>query len=202
MHYTKHVILIAATLFITGCATTNESVPSKKASSMVASTEMIYIRPYLQEVNMAGRLSMQYAKEKVNGSVNGKFIWLQKHNNVVLTILTPTDQLVAIIEMNPNGAKITQGKQKPKSSSDADELIKKTLGIPLPVSGLKQWLQGFAKDQTNKDYIGFSEKPVVSTIEGWNITYSSWHADGRPRKINLKRPDVNVDLLIDTLQKP
>lgn len=201
MHYTKHIMLIAAISFITGCAT-NKSVPSKTASSTVASTEMIYIRPYLQEVNMAGRLSMQYAKEKVNGSVNGKFIWLQKHDNVVLTILTPTDQPVAIIEMNSNGAKITQGKQKPKSSSDADELIKKTLGIPLPVSGFKQWLQGFAKDQANKDYIGFSEKPTVTTIEGWNITYSAWHADGRARKVNLRRPDVNIDMLIDTLEKP
>ena len=112
---------------------------------------------------------------------------------------------------SPTGATIRQAGQTPRSATDPNALAQQALGWPLPVAGLRDWLQGFANDTSGKRVSASSDNTaVINTDDGWQLQYASWEpavtgAGTRPKRIDLTRTtieagQVSIRIVIDTWQ--
>lgn len=200
---------MALSAVLAGCATV--APPAAPPATPTAQAT----RPYFQTIDMTGRLSVQYARGGGDESLHGSFNWSQSPERTVVTLLSPLGQTLAVIDVQPGSATLTQSGQLPRAAADADGLAQAALGWPLPVAGLRDWLQGFIPDRQGQ-LRGMAPESgaTASTPDGWHITYAAWQQDNssagavpRPRRIDLARQTmeaglVKLRIVIDNWQTP
>jgi outer membrane lipoprotein LolB len=198
-------IAVAMPMLLAACATPPRPVTDGGQASAIAT------RPFHQAIDMAGRLSARYQASNREEALHGSFTWSQTPESTTVRLLSPLGQTMAVINVSPEGATLQQGGQPVRSASSVDELTAETLGWPLPVAGLREWLQGFALDSTGKRFIASPLATQVTSNDGWRIHYAAWmdenpvSAQNRPRRIDLARSteqagDVSLRIVIDTWQ--
>jgi outer membrane lipoprotein LolB len=199
----KYALAIALPLLLGGCAgmipATQTSPPAPQAAP---------VRPYADNLDLGGRISVRYQNNGKDEAMHGSFVWTQNPTHTGVTLLSPLGQTIAIIDVTPDGATLAQSGQPVRGAADVDALMTDALGWPLPVSGLRGWLQGFAVDAAGRRFVASSETNDVATRDGWRIRYASWQDDGQaqhPRRIDLDRRtmqagDVSIRIVIDTWQ--
>jgi outer membrane lipoprotein LolB len=168
----------ALTVFLAGCATV--APPAAPDAAAVA-------REYHPSIGLGGRLSVRYAQGATEEAVHGSFRWSQTPQRTTVSLLSPLGQTLAIIEVAPGNATLFQSGQPPRSAPDADTLAASALGWPMPVAGLRDWLQGFAIDAAGQNWRAQPNGPTeVITRDGWRLSYPAWE-NGRPRRVDLSR---------------
>lgn len=189
-------------LLLSACATVTPSYNVEENASQ---------RSYLDALELDGRMSVQYQKNEQDEAIHASFTWKQSKDHSTITILSPLGQILATIDTKPGIATLTQSGQAPSSAADVDTLAEQALGWPLPVSGLRNWLQGFATDANNKTFIATPSNTNILTRDGWNIQYMSWEDDNhtpphsRPKRIDLTRQTeqagkVKIRIVLDKWQ--
>lgn len=170
------------------------------------------VRTYHQSMEMSGRLSVQYQRDGRDGALHGSFSWSQTAQDTHIALLSPLGQILAQIDVTPQGATLIQSGQEPRAATDADALAAEVLGWPLPVAGLRDWLQAFATDPQGRRWSApATDAPAtILTRDGWQLNYASWQADDaqpalRPRRIDLARNTaqagrVAIRIVIDNWQ--
>ncbi|HEV7617105.1 MAG TPA: lipoprotein insertase outer membrane protein LolB [Burkholderiaceae bacterium] len=207
-HYFRRAAgLLAMPLLLAGCATVN---PPAGSDAGTPAGERQAARSYHDAIYLGGRMSMRYQQNGNDQAVHGSFTWAQSPGRTVVTLLSPLGQTIAAIDITPNLSTLTRAGQAPRTATDVDALAAGALGWPLPVSGLRDWLQGFATDADGKRFVAapYGGTTDVTTRDGWRIHYSSWQDDAaqnRPKRIDLSRNtvqagDVAIRLVIDTWQ--
>lgn len=201
----RHAAVSAALLLLlAGCASIGPFAP---ASGPVPSTP----QEFHQAIDLTGRLSVHYQAGDKDEALHGSFTWSQSGPNTAVTLLSPLGQTIAVIRTTSDGATLEQGGQSPRSAPNVDTLTAETLGWPLPVSGLREWLQGFAIDREDHRFSASPQAGEVQTHDGWQISYQAWTAEqttppqNRPRRIDLSRRteeagDVSIRIVIDSWQ--
>jgi outer membrane lipoprotein LolB len=166
-------------------------------------------RIYRNNIALEGRLTLRYQQNNENRSVNGSFVWTQTPKQTTLRLLSPLGQTIAVIDIEPGLATLTRSGQAPRSAGDVDQLTEQALGWPLPIAGLRDWLQGFASDTAGKPFVAQEQAPddgnMVITRDGWRIQYVNWQttaAGSMPKRIDLERfteqaGDVAIRIVID-----
>lgn len=189
-------------LLLSGCATVTPPGNVEQSTNQ---------RTYQDNLNLDGRLSVQYQKNEQDEAIHASFTWKQSKDISTITILSPLGQILATIDVKPGIATLTQSGQAPRSAADVDTLAEQALGWPLPISGLRNWLQGFATDTNNRAFIATATNMKVLTRDGWYIQYMSWEEDNqtpaqaRPKRIDLTRlttqaGKVSIRIVLDKWQ--
>jgi outer membrane lipoprotein LolB len=192
------VVFALACMLLSGCAGLSSSVRQPSVAAEGTS------RTYQDVIEVSGRLSVRFQKDGSEESLHGNFTWQQSSLRTLVTILSPTGQILATIEILPERATLMQAGQAPRSASDVDALTAQALGWPFPVAGLRDWLQGFGIDGKGQRFIAgpASAELPFTTLDGWRIQYVSWHDEpgsARPKRIDLERSTVqggNVSMRI------
>lgn len=204
------ILLLAGCLFIGGCASL--APPAGRPGQGAPAAQAV--RQYHDRIDLGGRLSLRYEKNGQEQALDGKFTWLQDAGLTHVTLLTPFGQTLASIDVAPGAATLTQSGQPPRSEANVDALTATALGWPLPIAGLRDWLQGFASNQQGLPYVANAEaaadKAYVKTADGWLIQYPVWEpaaTDGgaRPKRIDLQRTtsqagNVTLRIVLDQWQ--
>ena len=171
--------LATALALLAGCATT--SAPRSTAA----------VAPYRDNIELTGRIAINYSKDGKKESLNGKFTWRQSKDSTDVNLISPTGQTVAVISVTPGSATLKQSGKEPLSAPDLDSLTTRTLGWTLPVSGLRDWLQGHAIASDGSRYTATPSNDTVVTRDGWKLDYVSWQDDGapvpQPKRIDVTR---------------
>ncbi|MFC0251480.1 outer membrane lipoprotein LolB [Massilia consociata] len=172
------LLAFAATLAtLAGCATT--------------STNVSPVAAYRDTIDLNGRLSVNYQKDGKVESLTGNFDWNQRPGHVDVELASPLGQTLATIAVTPQAATLTQAGRAPVTASDIDALTQRTLGWPLPVSGLRDWLQGYAVDARGQRFAASPANNSVTTGDGWRLRFVEWQdanaAQPRPRVIHAER---------------
>ncbi|WP_188395649.1 lipoprotein insertase outer membrane protein LolB [Oxalicibacterium flavum] len=195
-------VLLAASLLLGGCSSMAPPADTPGADSSAA-------RNYRQTIEIAGRLSVQYRQNGNDESLHGSFTWQQNGERSNVTLLSPLGQIIATIAVEPGGATLTESGKAPRSAGDVDALVAQTLGWPLPIAGLRQWLQGFATDANGNAFVANGDGSTVTTQDGWQIRYANWQrsegGDTYARRIDLARHTVQagkveIRIVIDNWQ--
>lgn len=202
----RHACVLTLALLLGGCATL---VPPADTGPSDART--ISERQYAETIDLGGRLSLRYQANGKEEAVHGSYLWEQSPSQTNVTLLSPLGQTIAVIAVTPEGASLAKNGQAPRIAADVDALVAHTLGWPLPVSGLREWLQGFGIDAAGNQFVATPKASEVTTQDGWRIRYAAWQ-DGalqgeqsRPRRVDLERQTaqagaVSMRIVIDKWQ--
>ena len=201
MTFSYRAAVLALPFLLAACAGVPPAAP--------ALPEATVARPYQQSVDINGRMSVRYQMNGRDEAVHGSFESRQRPDNTQLTLLSPLGQTLAQIMVTPAGATLTQAGQPPLSAAEADALASQALGWPLPVAGLRDWLQGMVTVPGGKRLALAPQDDGgdIVSADGWRLRFPAWEDSipARPRRIDLARSteqagDVALRLVIDSFQ--
>lgn len=176
----KKLLPIFALALLSACATTEG--PRSQAA----------VGAYRDAIDLSGRLLVNFEKDGKPDTISVKFTWAQTPGAVDASLLSPTGQTVAKINVTPQAATLTQGGKPPRVAKDIDTLTAQALGWALPVSGMRDWLQGYATAAGGKRFAASPANNTVTTADGWTLTFVTWQDDKAampvPKRIDAQRP--------------
>ena len=175
--------MTALAALLSACATTSTTPLSPLSPQPVAA--------YRDTIELSGRLSVNYQKDGKNEALSGKFTWRQSAAATDVSLASPLGQTIATISVTPAQATLTQSGREPRVAADIDTLSAQALGWPLPVSGLRDWLQGYASGADGTRFAASPQQDSVTTRDGWRLRYVSWSETPgrapRPKRIDAER---------------
>ena len=166
------------------------------------------VAPYRDALDLSGRLSVNYQKDGRSEALSGKFTWQQSATRTDVSLASPLGQTIATIAITPRSATLTQGGQPPRVARDIDTLSAQALGWSLPVSGLRDWLQGYATGADGSRFVASPTQNSVTTRDGWRLRFVSWQDDAapapQPKRIDAERgaDQVAIRIVIDGQGQP
>lgn len=135
-------------------------------------------------------------------AVQGGFSWRDSGRALQLDLVTPLGSTLARVTVSPSGASLEHADGTIERAPDADALLARVVGASLPVSNLRDWLQGRtgtgAVLAMERDEQG---RPLAFGQAGWQLRLSRYDAFG-PGLLRLDRRDgarqISVRLAVDT----
>ena len=195
MPISRRLTLIAFAATLAGCATTGANLSTATVGA------------YRETIDLGGKLSVNYVKDGRQESLTGNFNWEQRPGRINVSLASPFGQTIAKITVTPGSATLTQADQVARTAADIDSLTRQTLGWPLPVSGLRDWMQGYAVDEQGQRFAASPANNSVLTKDGWRLRFVSWQDEKAgqpmPRRIDAERvtggdiQDLQIRIVID-----
>jgi outer membrane lipoprotein LolB len=189
--------LLAAALTLAGCA----GVAPRPA----AVTQAPLSKGLAQDFH--GRFAVRYVDNTgADRNVYGNFDLHEDGAATTLDLLNPFGQTLARVTVDAGGATL-ETPDKPAQHADAVEaLMQRAIGFPLPLAGLRYWLQPAAAPDRPADIARDPASGRLTQIrqDGWTIDYLAYDTDAglTPpplKRVNLGRddPPLDVKLVID-----
>ena len=165
-------------------------------------------RSFHDNILIQGRFSVAYEQNNRPQSVQGRFQWQQQGQRIDIDLMSPLGQTMAKMAITPNSATIQQTGKEIKVAENVAELSEQTLGWSLPVTGMRDWLQGFKRGTTNQRQIARPNENDQFDTDGWHIHYVSWQQNSvsvYPKRIDLTRTSpqlhqLSLRIIIDQWQ--
>lgn len=153
-------------------------------------------QPELAPFALNGRISVKY-----NGSSHSAGLrWTHRAQTDEVLLLAPLGQTAARIYSDARHTTLDDG-DKHYENESAEALMQEVLGWYLPLRGLHHWLLGLPRKaspaQTERDGNGRID---VLHQDGWEVRYLRYDGnrpDSLPRRLQLRREGLQVQLLID-----
>ncbi len=189
---------LALPVLLAACAT---PAPPTTGAAPVA-------RTYRDHIELDGRLSVRYQQNGKDETLHGSFTWAQTPDSTHVVLSAPLGQTIAAIDVTPGSATLLQANRPPLAAADVDTLATQALGWPLPVAGLRDWLQGFVADADGRRHpVPYATDATLENA-GWRIRYAGWQEAGaaaQPKRIDLERDSggagpVAIRIVIDNWQ--
>jgi outer membrane lipoprotein LolB len=181
-------LALALTLPLAACVTT------PAAHTQTAGSAPIAPPGYHENIDIAGRFSVQFQHNGRPESWSGSFTWAQTPDKSTVALLSPLGQTLATIVSDPQMATMIQSGQEPRSAANVDALVQETLGWPLPISHLRDWLQAYTVNTNGQRILETpNSTSTIATADGWLLNFVSWQDDNdsgmqnAPKRIDLER---------------
>ena len=189
-------LFLLSLVWLASCATVHEGPLSE--------------RNYQASIAVGGRLSVRYDQDGSAQSLQGKFHWKQHGERTDIALYSPLGQTIATIAITPELSVMTQSGGEQMQAPDVTALTQQVLGWPMPVDGLRFWLQGFAQSADGKLQIASPEGRQSFASNGWQVRYVSWQRTANilyPQRIDIERTtaeagQIVLRLVIDDWQEP
>jgi outer membrane lipoprotein LolB len=181
------IAALTLTLLAAGCTTIGQrGAPAPVAQQAAA------VRPYHRAIDLSGRLSVHYQQNGKDQALHGNFNWRQNGERVSVALFSPLGQTIATIDVTPQQATLVQSGHPPRIAANADALANEALGWPLPLSGLRDWLQGYARDASGIRIMATAQRDDITTSDGWHLLFVSWQDNENepaafPRRLDVAR---------------
>lgn len=155
------------------------------------------------EWTLNGRLSLTLDETSWHASLR----WRQRGDDYEIRIFGPFGRAVALIEGGPDDVLLRTAEGEEFRATDADELLRRELGWPLPVAGLRYWVLGLAQPPLARARVELADggRPLRLFQDGWTIDYQRYSeppAAGLPDRMLLTRETVSLRLLVDEWRLP
>ena len=202
------LLSVLATALLSGCASLSPPPPIVAPQQWTAPV-------YHAAITLSGRLSLRYQKEGREEGLQGGFLWAQDPQRVSIDLLSPLNQTMLNLQVEPGQARLTEAGKPTRVADDLDSLSTQTLGWILPVAGLRGWLQGFSLINGEAFILsapGQEKSAPVQTADGWQLRYPEWQQDTpsgqwHPKRIELQRTttafgQMRIHIILDQWQTP
>lgn len=158
----------------------------------------------------AGRVSVFYETFVVTGRLavnrgtegfSGNFHWRASRDADEIDLLSPFGQVIARMTSAAGRVRFVSAEGRIEEADSWETLTAREFGWPLPVAGLRYWIQGATRPGAPfadvKDDRG---RRAELQQDGWTIAYryhDSDPADARPALLRLTVLDVEVRIALD-----
>jgi outer membrane lipoprotein LolB len=157
--------------------------------------------PVQQMFEAAGRLSARHGAE----GLAANFQWRHAGERDELELVSPLGQTIAMLGGDGASVRLQAADGRVLTAGSWTAVTEQGLGWPLPVDGLKYWMQGTARaGAPYTTEAGEDGRAKVLRQDGWTIVYQAYTetaaAGWRPSNMTLSYPDVELRLAIDRWQ--
>lgn len=182
--------LVAAVLLLGACGPLAPRPPST-----------VKLPPVQDSFEASGRMSARHGSD----ALAANFHWQHAGERDALELASPLGQTIALMSGDGAAARLQSADGRVLDAGNWTKLTEAGLGWPLPVEGLKYWIQGAARaDAAFTAEADEEGRASVLRQDGWTIVYLAFAADhegvSRPTRMMLSYPDVEVRLVVDTWQ--
>jgi|SRR5690606_27264456 len=138
-------------------------------------------------------LNVQYFGGK-RDAVQGGFAWHDNGRALMLDLANPLGSTLARVDVTPGQAVLTRSNGEREQAAHPDALLELVLGSPMPVAGLRDWLQGKTGEAAVQGLQKNEQGQVTAfSQDGWRVQLSRFDQLG-PRLLQLQRHDTNRDI--------
>jgi len=147
--------------------------------------------PSAGSLSYSGRFSVQVTGDDRHDNLSGRFALTVDRAEVTLDLSTPLGTTMARIQSRADGARLTvpyRNGVRTESGPDPEGLSQRVLGWALPVSGIRDWIEG--RPAPGRPYQISADEGGGSLLEqdGWTIRLDPRGPDGRIRRLQLDHP--------------
>ncbi len=183
--------LLAFSLLLASCSTQPDkgNVVQKPANKDAAWQQRQAKFSKMREWRLQGKASVRYKSENWPFRLS----WLQRQgDDYEMNIKHPlTDSVLAYIKSTPQSVMLKAQDGKVYRDSNAENLVKRQLGVALPLKGMKSWVLGVSSPDypAAKVTLDAYGRPVTLLQAGWRVDYPSYETAGvgaLPSKIILQ----------------
>jgi len=192
-------LLPLAALVLTACSITPPKGPGKSPDSP-------QWRQHQQEVRSLNQYQTRgaFAYLSDQQKVYARFFWQQTgQDRYRLLLLNPLGSTEMELLAQPGTVQITDNKGQKYSGTDAEEMIGKLTGMPIPISSLRQWILGLPGDATDyKLDVQYRLCQVNYSQNGknWKVVYGGYDSSGKtalPSSLELTEGSQRIKLKMD-----
>ena len=158
--------------------------------------------------NRLARISTWQADGRI-GVVSGQdgwhanFQWAQQDSGYRIDLIGPLGQGRVIVESNGTEARVQTQDGQSWTAPDADALLEQSLGVRLPVNGLRYWARGLPEPGSTPTLQTDAQGRLTRLEQnGWVIEYPAYAPTSvlnldLPERIVARRQDLSVKLVIE-----
>jgi outer membrane lipoprotein LolB len=158
----------------------------------------VKLPPVQDTFDVSGRLSARHGSE----ALAANFQWHHAGQRDELELASPLGQTLALLSGDGATARLQSADGRVLSAENWTKLTQEGLGWPLPVDGLRYWIQGAARPgATLSAETGDEGRASVLRQDGWTIVYQAYVQTlgdvWRPSRLTASYPEVELRLAID-----
>lgn len=173
-------LLPLASLVLTACAiNTPPQGPGKSPDSPQWRQHQQDVRN-LNQFQTRGAFAYLSDEQKVYA----RFFWQQTGQDRYRLLLTnPLGSTELSLTAQPGGVQLIDNKGQTYNATDAEEMIGRLTGMPIPLNSLRQWIIGLPGDATDyslDDQYRLRELNYTQNGKTWLVTYSGYSSDTKP----------------------
>ncbi|XXD09264.1 lipoprotein insertase outer membrane protein LolB [Klebsiella sp. R445] len=116
--------------------------------------------------------------------VYARFFWQQTGQDRYRLLLTnPLGSTELSLVAQPGSVTLIDNKGQTYTATDAEEMIGRLTGMPIPLNSLRQWIVGLPGDATDyklDDKYRLSELNYTQNGKTWHVTYGGYTSDTQP----------------------
>lgn len=192
-------LLPLASLVLTACTLNAPKGPGKSPDSPQWRQQQQEVRA-LHQYQTRGAFAYISEQQKVYA----RFFWQQTgQDNYRLLLTNPLGSTELELKAQPGNVELVDNKGKHYTADDAEEMIGKLTGMPIPLNSLRQWILGLPGDAT--DYkldtqYRLSEVNYSQNGKRWKVVYSAYDSKTQPAmpaNMELSDGDQRIKLKMD-----
>ncbi len=172
-------LLPLAALVLTACSITPPKGPGKSPDSPQWRQHQQAVRA-LNQYQTRGAFAYLSDQQKVYA----RFFWQQTgQDRYRLLLLNPLGSTEMELIAQPGSAQVTDNKGQKYTGTDAEEMIGKLTGMPIPITSLRQWILGLPGDATDyklDDQYHLSEVNYSQNGKSWKVVYGGYDSNSKP----------------------
>jgi len=172
-------LLPLASLVLTACSINAPKGPCKSPDSP-------QWRQHQQEVRNLSQYQTRGAFAYLSDSqkVYARFFWQQTgQDNYRLLLTNPRGSTELELNARPGSVELVDNKGQHYTATDAEEMIGKLTGMPIPLNSLRQWILGLPGDATHyklDSQYRLSELNYRHHGNTWTVTYGGYDTTSPP----------------------
>ncbi|AMO49767.1 outer membrane lipoprotein LolB [Kosakonia oryzendophytica] len=172
-------LLPLASLVLTACTITAPKGPGKSPDAPQWRQHQQQVRA-LSQYQTRGAFAYLSDQQKVYA----RFFWQQTGQDRYRLLLTnPLGSTELELNAQPGSVELVDNKGKHYTADDAEEMIGKLTGMPIPLNSLRQWILGLpgeATDYTLDDQYRLSEVNYSQGGKTWKVVYGGYDSKTQP----------------------
>ncbi|WP_044174668.1 lipoprotein insertase outer membrane protein LolB [Phytobacter massiliensis] len=192
-------LLPLASLVLTACTLTAPKGPGK-------SPDAPQWRAHQQEVRNLNQFQTRgaFAFLSDQQKVYARFFWQQTSQDRYRLLLTnPLGSTELELNAQPGSVQLVDNKGQRYNAEDAEEMIGKLTGMPIPLNSLRQWIVGLPGDATDyklDSQYRLSELNYTQNGKTWKVVYNGYDSKTQPAlpsNLELNNGDQRIKLKMD-----
>ncbi|HGV4768267.1 TPA: lipoprotein insertase outer membrane protein LolB [Klebsiella pneumoniae] len=172
-------LLPLASLVLTACSLHAPQGPGKSPDSPQWRQHQQAVRS-LNQFQTRGAFAYLSDEQKVYA----RFFWQQTGQDRYRLLLTnPLGSTELSLTAQPGSVQLIDNKGQTYTATDAEEMIGRLTGMPIPLNSLRQWIIGLPGDATDyslDDRYRLRELNYTQNGKTWHVTYGGYTSDTQP----------------------
>ncbi|PLO94782.1 lipoprotein insertase outer membrane protein LolB, partial [Klebsiella pneumoniae] len=168
-----------ASLVLTACSLHTPQGPGKSPDSPQWRQHQQAVRS-LNQFQTRGAFAYLSDEQKVYA----RFFWQQTGQDRYRLLLTnPLGSTELSLTAQPGSVQLIDNKGQTYTAADAEEMIGRLTGMPIPLNSLRQWIIGLPGDATDyslDDRYRLRELNYTQNGKTWHVTYGGYTSDTQP----------------------